>query len=83
MHSKRILETAKCDNISYYQYYPYFCAVVWRRNLLWLVKEPKDGEARMSGFLGKGKRGERVKVPRKPIYAEGWILTSFRPALKV
>lgn len=32
----------------------------------------------MSRFLGKGNRGERVKLPRKRIYAKGWIRTGIR-----
>lgn len=36
----------------------------------------------MSRFLGKGNRGERVKLPRKWIYAKGWIRTGFQAWVK-
>lgn len=50
--------------------------------LLRLVKGPGDGDAGMSSFLGKRNRGERVKLPRKPIYAKGWILTGTQACTK-
>lgn len=53
------------------------------RHGLWLVKGPGDREASVNRFLGKGNRGERVKLPRKPIYAKGWILTGIQARAKI
>lgn len=51
-------------------------------HLLWFLKGPGDGDAGKSSFLGKRNRGERVKLPRKPIYAKGWILTGIQACTK-
>lgn len=50
--------------------------------LLWL----KGGVGGWTGFkrsfLGKGNRSERVKLPRKPIYAKGLVLTGLQASAK-
>lgn len=47
------------------------------------VKGPGEAEDKMSSFLGRRNRGERVKLPRTPIYAKGWIPTGFQASAKI
>ena len=47
------------------------------------LKGPGDGEAEISGFLGKGNRAARVKLSRTPIYAKSWIPTGFQASAKI
>lgn len=50
--------------------------------LLWLVKGWGGWTGSKSSFLGKGNRNERVKLPRKPIYAKGRMLTGLQARAK-